>query len=248
MLARMHAQLVRVAAVRAVPLRLAATMTTPLDGLGPFKDEPTAADKQLQTRVDAAVKDLKAFGEAIVRLMPTKVPEAFVRNGELVLHANVANIKDVLTFLKTDASAKFDQLSDITAVDYPAREKRFEVVYNLLSVSHNARIRVKTFVDALTPVPSACDVFNSANWYERETYDMFGVTFSGHPDLRRLLTDYGYEGHPLRKDHPLSGYYEVRYDDELKQVVSEPLQLTQEFRAFDLASPWAQIPQPAGRK
>lgn len=127
---------------------------------------------------------------------------------------------------------------DICGVDYPTREHRFEVVYNLLSVRHNARIRVKTYASETTPVPSAVSVFQGANWYEREAYDMYGIFFSGHPDLRRILTDYGFEGYPLRKDFPLTGYTEVRWDDEKKRVVHEPLELAQAFRNFDVNSAW----------
>jgi NADH-quinone oxidoreductase subunit C len=129
-------------------------------------------------------------------------------------------------------------LIDITAVDWPSRERRFDVVYHLLSPKHNARIRLKVEADEATPVPSVIEVFPSADWYERETYDLYGIVFTGHPDLRRILTDYGFEGHPLRKDFPLTGFVEVRYDDELKRVVYEPVRLTQEFRNFDFLSPW----------
>lgn len=130
---------------------------------------------------------------------------------------------------------------DISGADYPTRSQRFEVVYHLLSVQYNARIRVKTYADEVHPVPSATSVFRSADWYEREIWDMYGVFFIGHPDLRRILTDYGFEGHPLRKDFPLTGYTEVRYDEEKKRVVSEPLQLTQVFRNFEANSPWEQV-------
>jgi len=133
---------------------------------------------------------------------------------------------------------------DITAVDYPTKSQRFEIVYNLLSISHNSRIRLKTYADEVTPVPSATGLYRGADWYEREVWDMFGVFFSGHPDLRRILTDYGFEGHPLRKDFPLTGYSEVRYDEVKKRVVYEPLQLSQAFRNFgDAASPWEQVGQ-----
>ncbi len=127
---------------------------------------------------------------------------------------------------------------DVTAVDYPQRDERFEVVYHLLSLKHNQRIRVKLAAGEETPVPSVTEVFNSANWLEREAWDMYGIYFSGHPDLRRLLTDYGFEGHPLRKDFPLTGYVEVRYDEDQKRVVYEPVKLSQEFRSFDFMSPW----------
>lgn len=158
--------------------------------------------------------------------------------GELTLSVEPARIAEVLTFLRDDANCRFEVLIDICGVDWPAREKRFDVVYHLLSPRLNRRIRIKLEVDEETPVPSVNDVFPAANWYEREAYDMYGILFSGHPDLRRLLTDYGFQGFPLRKDFPLTGYVEVRYDDEAKRVVYEPVKLVQEFRTFDFESPW----------
>jgi NADH dehydrogenase (ubiquinone) Fe-S protein 3 len=141
-----------------------------------------------------------------------------------------------------NTAAEFTQVSDITAVDFPTRDQRFEVVYNLLSVRHNSRIRVKTYADETTPVPSITSLFEGANWYEREVYDMFGVFFVGHPDLRRIMTDYGFEGHPLRKDFPLTGYTEIRWDEEKKRIVTEPLELTQAFRNFEGgSSAWEQV-------
>ena len=132
-----------------------------------------------------------------------------------------------------NTAAEFTQVSDITAVDFPTRDQRFEVVYNLLSVRHNSRIRVKTYADEASPVPSITSLYDGANWYEREVYDLFGVFFIGHPDLRRIMTDYGFDGHPLRKDFPLTGYTEIRYDEEKKRIVVEPLELTQAFRNFE---------------
>lgn len=158
--------------------------------------------------------------------------------GELTVDVGRDDILKVLKFLRDDARCRFEILIDLCGVDWPARTERFDVVYHLLSPRTNQRIRVKTTTDEATPVPSACEVYSSANWYEREAYDMFGILFSGHPDLRRLLTDYGFQGHPLRKDFPLTGYVEVRYDDEKKRVVYEPVKLTQEFRSFDFESPW----------
>ena len=140
--------------------------------------------------------------------------------------------------MRDDTQCQFEQLIDICGVDYPERAKRFDVVYHLLSPRRNQRIRIKCETDADTPVPSVVDVFPAANWYEREAYDMYGILFSGHPDLRRILTDYGFQGFPLRKDFPLTGYVEVRYDDDQKRVVYEPVKLTQEFRSFDFESPW----------
>ena len=158
--------------------------------------------------------------------------------GELTLHAEAANIVDVLTFLRDDAECKFVCFIDICGADYPVREMRFDVVYHLLSPYKNTRIRVKIQADEETQVPSAISVFPAANWYERETFDLYGILFSGHPDLRRILTDYGFSGHPLRKDFPVTGHVEVRYDDEAKRVVYEPVKLVQEMRQFDYLSPW----------
>lgn len=160
------------------------------------------------------------------------------RLGELCLTAKRENILKILKFLRDDVNCQFTTLLDICGVDYPEEDERFEVVYNLLSMSHNLRIRVKIRTDEDTPVDSATALFNAANWWEREAWDMFGIIFNDHPDLRRILTDYGFEGHPLRKDFPLTGYVELRYDDEQKRVVYEPVKLTQEFRSFDFLSPW----------
>ena len=143
-----------------------------------------------------------------------------------------------MKFVRDDSNCLFKILIDITAVDFPERGERFEIVYNLLSLSHNQRIRVKVSADENTPVPSMVALFSAAGWFEREVWDMFGVFFTDHPDLRRMLTDYGFEGHPLRKDFPLTGYVEVRYDEEQKRVVYEPVTLTQDFRNFDFMSPW----------
>jgi NADH-quinone oxidoreductase subunit C len=158
--------------------------------------------------------------------------------GELTLHAEAATIIEVLTFLRDDAECKFICFIDICGADYPTREMRFDVVYHLLSPYKNTRIRVKVQADEETQVPSAISVFPAANWYERETFDLYGILFSGHPDLRRILTDYGFSGHPLRKDFPVTGHVEVRYDDEAKRVVYEPVKLVQEMRQFDYLSPW----------
>jgi NADH-quinone oxidoreductase subunit C len=158
--------------------------------------------------------------------------------GELTVHVDAANINAALAFLRDDAECRFVNFIDLTAVDYPERDKRFDVVYHLLSPYKNTRIRVKSQVGEGDVVPSAIPTFKGADWFEREIYDMFGITFSGHPDLRRILTDYGFQGHPLRKDFPTTGYVEVRYDDEQKRVVYEPVKLVQEFRQFDYLSPW----------
>jgi NADH dehydrogenase (ubiquinone) Fe-S protein 3 len=151
---------------------------------------------------------------------------------ELTIFVPPSGILPVFHFLKYHTAAEFTQVTDITAVDYPTKDQRFEVVYNLLSIRHNSRIRVKTYADEATPVPSICDLYDGANWYEREVYDLFGVFFVGHPDLRRIMTDYGFDGHPLRKDFPMTGYTEIRYDEEKKRIVVEPLEMTQAFRNF----------------
>lgn len=166
------------------------------------------------------------------------IEEAKFAYGELTLNVPVANLISVLTFLRDDVQCQFVNLTDISGVDYPQRPQRFDVVYQLMSPRQNLRIRVKVQADEDTLVPSAVAVYVGAEWFERETYDMYGVLFSGHPDLRRILTDYGFEGHPLRKDFPTTGFVEVRYSDEAKRVIYEPVMLRQEFRNFDFLSPW----------
>jgi NADH-quinone oxidoreductase subunit C len=161
-----------------------------------------------------------------------------VRLGELILETTPDRLIALLTFLRDDPKCLFKQLIDVCGVDWPDRPKRFDVVYNLLSLKNNQRVRIKVQTDESTPVPSAASVYSAATWFERETYDLYGVWFSDHPDLRRILTDYGFEGHPLRKDFPLTGFVEVRWDDELKRVVYDPVKLAQEFRNFDFLSPW----------
>jgi NADH-quinone oxidoreductase subunit C len=157
---------------------------------------------------------------------------------ELNVTVKANDIVSVMRFLRDDPRCEFWNLIDITAVDWPAREQRFDVVYHLLSPKHNSRVRLKAPTDETTPVPSIIAVFAGADWFERETYDLYGIVFTGHPDMRRILTDYGFEGHPLRKDFPLTGFVEVRWDDEQKRVVYSPVQLAQEFRNFDFLSPW----------
>lgn len=163
---------------------------------------------------------------------------AHVVGSDLVVLAHREKIKRVLSYLRDDTACAFHQLVDICGVDYPERPERFEVVYHLLSLTQNQRVRVKVATDEVTPVESVADLFSCAVWYEREVWDMYGILFSGNPDLRRILTDYGFEGHPLRKDFPLTGYVELRYDEEQKRVVYEPVQLTQDYRSFEYASPW----------
>ena len=181
---------------------------------------------------------LKDLGEYCVATAAGAVERYEVAARQLILWTSRDSLLRLLTFLRDDPNCLFKQLVDITAVDYPQREERFEVVYNMLSLTQNERIRVKVTTDADTPVASATQIFAAANWFEREVWDMYGVFFSDHPDLRRILTDYGFEGHPQRKDFPLTGYVELRYDEDLKRVVYEPVKLVQEFRSFDFTSPW----------
>jgi NADH-quinone oxidoreductase subunit C len=181
---------------------------------------------------------LEELSSHIDAKLPGAILQRTIALGELTLVVSPADIPRVLTALRDDAQCLFEVLIDICGVDYPEREKRFDVVYHLLSPRRNQRIRIKCEADEDTAVPSAVAVFPAANWFEREAYDLFGILFSGHPDLRRILTDYGFQGHPMRKDFPLTGYVEVRYDDAQKRVVYEPVKLTQEFRSFDFMSPW----------
>jgi NADH-quinone oxidoreductase subunit C len=187
---------------------------------------------------------LRGLGEIITLSLPNEVTTAEQINGELCINAHRETIIKVMTFLRDDVNCQFKVLLDVCGVDYPDRDERFDIVYNLLSMTHNQRVRVKIRTHEKTPVPSVVSVFSSANWWERETWDLLGVYFSGHPDLRRILTDYGFEGHPLRKDFPLSGYVEVRYDDEKKRVVYEPVKMAQDFRNFDFMSPWEAMDAP----
>jgi NADH-quinone oxidoreductase subunit C len=181
---------------------------------------------------------LDSLGRSIAAALPRVVTHYAVVLGELTLSADAADIVEVMGFLRDDQACAFHALIDVAAVDWPQRERRFDVVYHLLSPTRNRRIRVKIEVDEATPVASITDVYPGANWFEREVYDLYGIFFIGHPDLRRLLTDYGFEGHPLRKDFPLTGFVEVRWDDEQKRVAYDPVRLAQEFRNFDFLSPW----------
>lgn len=181
---------------------------------------------------------LKELGGYIRDTLGSSVEDMSVRLGELTITIRRDDLLKVMKFLKDDANCQFLTLLDVCGVDYPDDDERFEIVYHMLSMTHNNRIRVKLRTDEDTPVDSVTGLFNAANWWEREVWDMFGVAFNDHPDLRRILTDYGFEGHPLRKDFPLTGYIEVRYDDEQKRIVYEPVKLTQEFRTFDFLSPW----------
>ncbi|OAA65222.1 NADH-ubiquinone oxidoreductase subunit precursor [Niveomyces insectorum RCEF 264] len=187
-------------------------------------------------------ENMHKYGAWLMSVLPKYVQQFSVWKDELTLYICPSGVIPVFTFLKYNTAAEFTQVSDITAVDFPTRDQRFEIVYNLLSVRHNARIRVKTYADEAAPVPSITSLYDGANWYEREVYDMFGVFFVGHPDLRRIMTDYGFEGHPLRKDFPLTGYTEIRYDEEKKRIVTEPLEMTQAFRNFEGgSSAWEQV-------
>jgi NADH-quinone oxidoreductase subunit C len=180
--------------------------------------------------------------EEIVEMVRGAHPEALVDEeivrGELTLRISREGLTEVVRFLRDDPRSAFICLIDICAVDWPARAERFDVVYHFLSPVQNLRIRLKVATDEYTPVPSLYALFPAADWFEREAYDLYGVIFSGHPDLRRILTDYGFDGHPLRKDFPLTGFVEVRYDDEAKRVVYEPVKLAQQYRDFDFLSPW----------
>jgi NADH-quinone oxidoreductase subunit C len=181
---------------------------------------------------------LQDLGATIAEALGGAVIGQHLEHAELTVLARASDIVKVAKFLRDDERCLFWSLVDVTAVDWPARAERFDVVYHFLSPRKNVRLRVKIEVGEGTSVPSIIDVFPAANWFEREAYDLYGVPFTGHPDMRRLLTDYGFEGHPLRKDFPLTGFVEVRYDDEQKRVVYEPVKLTQEFRNFDFLSPW----------
>ncbi len=200
---------------------------------------------------------LAAREESLTDLLETIRPvlsdvliDANLVRGELTLRVHASAIRKVLTYLRDEPSCLFKILMDVCGVDYPHKDERFEVVYHLLSMRHNQRVRVKIRTDEMTPVPSVVSVFSSAGWFERETYDLYGVFFADNPDLRRILTDYGFEGHPMRKDFPLTGFVEPRYDEAQKRVVYEPVQLRQDFRTFDFLSPWegAQPPLPGDEK
>ncbi len=185
--------------------------------------------------MDDALQDLR---ERISEQFPAAVISFALVNGELTVTVQRDSITDVLLYLRDDPGARFTTLVDLCCVDWPQRAERFDIVYHLLSISQNLRLRVKLATGVDAPAPSVVDIYPAAAWYEREAFDMFGVLFSDHPDLRRILTDYGFHGHPLRKDFPLSGHVEVRYDEEKKRVVYEPVKLVQEFRDFDFLSPW----------
>ena len=181
---------------------------------------------------------LNTLGEKIVAGLASSAIGHSIAFDQLTVTVQAEKIVEIVKYLRDEPSLRFVNITDVTAVDYPGREKRFDVIYHFLSPTLNTRIRLRAEADETTQVPSIIDVFPGADWFERETYDLYGVIFTGHPDMRRLLTDYGFEGHPLRKDFPLTGFVEVRWDDEAKRVVYEPVRLNQEFRNFDFLSPW----------
>ncbi len=191
---------------------------------------------------------LQIIAERLAGALPGAVLQSNFAFGELTLTVDHPRIIEALRWLRDDGAAQFVSIIDISGADYPEREKRFDVVYHLLSPKLNRRVRLKVATDEDTPIASATAVYPGADWYEREIYDLFGVMFDGHPDLRRILTDYGFDGHPLRKDFPMSGFVEVRYDDEEKRVRYEPVRLNQEFRQFDFLSPWEGAPLPGDEK
>lgn len=202
--------------------------------------EPTSPNPTV-TKYAETTEKLHTYGSYLIQCLPKYIQQFSVLKDELTLYICPSGVIPVLTFLRDHSQCQFKGCMDISGVDFPERDKRFEVVYHLLSVKYGGRIRVKTYAGEADAVPSAITLFRGADWYEREIWDLFGVFFEGHPDLRRILTDYGFEGHPLRKDFPLSGYTELRYDEERKRVVYEPLQLTQAFRNFEALSPWEQV-------
>lgn len=185
-----------------------------------------------------SVENLEALGEYIEAAMQPAILRRDMVHGELVFNVRREELRRFLTFLLNDANCDFRQLMDVCGADYPERDERFEVVYNLLSLKHNFRVRVKVATDENTPVDSVTSIYSGANWFEREVFDLYGIRFNDHPDLRRILTDYGFEGHPLRKDFPLTGFVEMHYDAEQKRVVYAPVRLAQDYRNFDFTSPW----------
>ncbi|CAG7846226.1 Probable NADH-ubiquinone oxidoreductase 30.4 kDa subunit, mitochondrial; AltName: Full=Alkane-inducible protein 1; AltName: Full=CI-31kD; AltName: Full=Complex I-30kD; Flags: Precursor [Serendipita indica DSM 11827] len=244
----MYSRLARSAAPRVLrgapsrlynPMRMLSASATSNASTPPFTERP--AKDVSQTTYKSISTDLHTYGAYLLSCLPKYVQQFSVVRDELTLYVAPSALKPTLLFLRDHTNCQYKSLVDISGVDYPTREKRFEVVYHLLSVRFASRIRVKTYADETSGVPSVTDMFNSANWYEREVWDLYGVWFVDHPDLRRILTDYGFEGHPLRKDFPLTGYTEVRYSEEHKRVVYEPLQLTQAFRNFESTSPWEMV-------
>ncbi|KAK3948062.1 hypothetical protein QBC32DRAFT_373837 [Pseudoneurospora amorphoporcata] len=218
-----------------------------------FPREPqgtlTAALVNPADKYQSKADNLHKYGSWLMGCLPKYIQQFSVWKDELTIYISPAGVIPVFSFLKYNTAAEYTQVSDITAVDFPTKDQRFEIVYNLLSVRHNSRIRVKTYADEVSPVPSITPLYDGANWYEREVYDLFGVFFTGHPDLRRIMTDYGFDGHPLRKDFPMTGYTEIRYDEEKKRIITEPLEMTQAFRNFEGgSSAWEQVGAGIDRK
>ncbi|KAG0037077.1 putative NADH-ubiquinone oxidoreductase 30.4 kDa subunit, mitochondrial [Podila clonocystis] len=242
---RLATAALRTTAARAVSIRAPAAMLARShfhssakthNATGPLIHE--GADPSIKT----TVTQMHDYGQYLTSVLPKFIQQFSVYKDELTIYVAPASLLPVMEFLRDHTNAQFKQVMDVCGIDYPSRPNRFEVVYNCLSVRFNGRIRVKTYANEVSPVPSLTGLFNSVNWFEREAWDMYGIFFTGHPDLRRILTDYGFEGHPMRKDFPLTGYVEVRYDDEKKRVVVEPVELAQAFRNFEgAASPWEQV-------
>ncbi|PVU88378.1 hypothetical protein BB559_005593 [Furculomyces boomerangus] len=204
-----------------------------------FKTNPEVA-KNADPKLKDSDKTLYEFGKYLTSLMPKYIQQYSVWKDELTIYTSPEGLTPVMTMLRDHTQTQYKQLVDVTGADYPDRVNRFESIYNLLSYRYNTRIRVKTYASETSAIPSMAEVFGSANWGEREVWDMYGIFYSDHPDLRRILTDYGFEGHPLRKDFPVHGYVEVRYDEEKKRIVTEPIQFSQAFRNFDYSSAWEQ--------
>jgi NADH dehydrogenase (ubiquinone) Fe-S protein 3 len=199
---------------------------------------PPHASHTPPTAWAAKNQEYQVYGKWIADCLPKYIQQFTVYKDELTLYIAPSAVLPVMRFLKHSTPCQFTQVVDVCGADYPTRGNRFEVVYHLLSLRHGLRVRVKTYASETSPVPSITPLFRGADWFEREAWDMYGIYFTGHPDLRRILTDYGFEGHPLRKDFPVNGYVEVRYDEERKRVVAEPIELTQQFRMFEYSSPW----------
>ncbi|KAI0034939.1 NADH dehydrogenase [Vararia minispora EC-137] len=236
-----HGALLRRTTLRAINhgVRALHSSTTRKASASPFPE--STSPNPAATKYADATEKLHEYGSYLTQCLPKFIQQFSVLRDELTLYVAPSAVRPVLIFLRDHANCQFKALMDVSGADYPERDRRFEVVYHLLSVKHGSRIRVKTYAGEVDPVPSAVPVFRGADWYEREAWDLYGIFFQDHPDLRRILTDYGFEGHPLRKDFPLTGYTEVRYDEEKKRVVYEPLQLTQAFRNFESLSPWEQV-------
>jgi len=187
------------------------------------------------------IQDIQKLQDFLYSILKSNMEKMECIGDQVIIYTSEQDLLKVISFLKYHSFLKYNQLMDVTCLDYPDQKKRFHVVYQLLSIENNGRITIKVPVDELTPVPSVGNLFPSAGWFEREVWDLFGVFFLNHPDLRRILTDYGFQGHPLRKDFPVTGYYQVRYDDEKKRIISEPVELSQQIRTFDYVGPWNQL-------